>query len=106
MLLPLKLFCVCIYNVLEESLLSAVPSHLLAFLYHFVFSASPGQVTSLFFCIAEAHYCKYSVALVLIKQTGLLKSKLLLVYLPSLLILLGTGSVVELLVYTSCLKKI
>lgn len=105
MLLPLKLFCVCIYNVLEESLLSAVPSHLLAFLYHFVFSASPGQVTFFFFRIAEAHYCKYSV-LVLTKQTGLLKSKLLLVYLPSLLILLATGSVVELLVYTSCLKKI
>lgn len=91
-------------DVLEENLCCLLSHLTLAFLYLFVFSASPGQVT--FFCIVEAHYCKYSVALVLTKQTGLLKSKLLLVYLPSLLILLGTGSVVELLVYTSCLKKI
>lgn len=72
MLFPLKLFCVCIHAMcLKRVYFVCCPISLVSFSPPFCLQckyASPGQVTSLFFCTVEQHYCKYSVALVLTKQ--------------------------------------
>lgn len=101
---PLSSLCCHSIYVLAETgfVLPALLSCLL------VFTAILSSVSTCFsragdcftFYITEGHYPKYSILFVFAKQTGLLKPKIFLVYSPSVPVLLGASSAVELSCFT------